>query len=42
MAEDRTHGRLAAILAASVAEYTRLMDTGEEATYAAWRSARSD
>jgi len=34
--------RLAAILAADVAEYSRLMHEDEEATIAAWQSARHD
>ena len=34
--------RLAAILAADVAGYSSLMNTDEDATYLAWRSARSE
>ena len=34
--------RLAAILAADVAGYSALMNTDEDATYLAWRSARSE
>ena len=34
--------RLAAVLAADVAGYTRLMETDEEATLAAWWAARKD
>lgn len=34
--------RLAAILAADIAGYTRLMNEDEDATIAAWQSARTE
>ena len=40
MAEERVQRRLAAILAAAVAGYTRLTEQGSESTVAAWRDAR--
>ena len=42
MEPEGTERRLAAILAADVAGYTRLMDADEEATMAAWWSARKE
>ena len=42
MEPEGTKRRLAAILAADVAGYTRLMDADEEATMAAWWSARKE
>src|ERR1700736_1230859 len=42
MAEERTHRRLAAILAADVVGYSRLMGTDEEGTLAALRGIWSD
>ena len=42
MAEDDVTRRLAAILAADVAGYTRLMEADENATIAAWKAARID
>ena len=42
MAEDGVIRRLAAILAADVAGYTRLMEADENATIAAWKAARTD
>lgn len=41
MAEENTR-RLVAILAADVAEYSRLMHEDEDATITAWQSARRD
>ncbi|MDP7667656.1 MAG: NINE protein [Rhodospirillales bacterium] len=41
MADRGVERRLAAILAADVADYTRLMETDEDATIDAWRSARA-
>lgn len=40
VAEQRAHRRLAAILAADVAEYSRLMHADEAGTIAAWQEAR--
>ncbi len=42
MEPEGTKRRLAAILAADVAGYTRLMDADEEATMAAWWAARGE
>ena len=42
MAEDGVTRRLAAILAADVAGYTRLMEADENATIAAWKAARTE
>ena len=42
MSEDHIQRRLAAILAADVAGYTRLMEQDTDGTVAAWRAARSD
>ena len=42
MAEDGVTRRLAAVLAADVAGYTRLMEADEAGTVTAWRSARID
>ena len=42
MAEDGVTRRLAAILAADVAGYTRLMEADEVGTVTAWRSARTN
>ena len=42
MAEEGVTRKLAAILAADVAGYTRLMEADEEATLTAWWSARKD
>ena len=42
MAEDSITRRLAAILAADVAGYTRLMEADENATIATWKAARID
>ena len=42
MAEGNARRRLAAVLAADVAGYTRLMEADEEATLAAWWAARRD
>lgn len=36
------HRRLAAVLAADVAGYTRLMESDSEGTVAAWQDARED
>ena len=41
MGEQTTQRRLAAILAADIAGYSRLMNEDEEATVAAWQSARA-
>src|SRR4029434_5349693 len=38
MAEERTHRRLSAIIAADVAGYSRLMEIDEERTHAAFRA----
>ena len=42
MAEEGNVRRLAAILAADVADYSRLMHEDEDATIAAWQAARRD
>ena len=42
MAKERVSRRLAAILAADVTGYTRLMEADEEATLAAWWATRKD
>ncbi len=42
MADQEVQRRLAAILAADVAGYTRLMEANEDATLAAWWAARKD
>jgi len=42
MAEERTNRRLAAVLAADVAGYTRLMEKNTDGTVAAWSAARDD
>lgn len=42
MADQEVQRRLAAVLAADVAEYTRLMEVDEDATLSAWWSARKD
>ena len=42
MTEDGVTRRLAAILAADVAGYTRLMEADENATIGAWKAARQD
>ena len=42
MEPDGTERRLAAILAADVVDYTRLMDADEDATMATWWSVRKD
>ena len=42
MAEPEVTRKLAAILAADVAGYTRLMEADEDATLAAWWAARRD
>ncbi|MBT6288982.1 MAG: tetratricopeptide repeat protein [Rhodospirillaceae bacterium] len=42
MAEREVHRRLAAVLAADVASYTRLMEDDTDGTVAAWQDARED
>ena len=42
MADQEVQRRLAAVLAADVAGYTRLMEANEDATLSAWWSARKD
>ena len=42
MADEGNTRRLAAILAADVVNYSRLMHEDEDATVAAWQSARRD
>ena len=42
MADQEVQRRLAAVLAADVAGYTRLMEADEDATLSAWWSARKD
>ncbi len=42
MEPEGTERRLAAILAADVVDYTRLMDADEDATMATWWSVRKD
>ena len=42
MGDEGVERRLAAILAADVADYTRLMEEDEDATIEAWRSARAE
>lgn len=42
MSEDQGRPRLAAILAADVAAYTRLVERDTEGTVATWRAARDD
>ena len=42
MAEERIQRRLAAILAADVVGYSKLMEADEDATVSAWHAARSD
>ena len=42
MADREVQRRLAAILAADVAGYTRLMEKDSEGTVAAWQDARED
>ena len=42
VAEQSVTRRLAAVLAADVAGYTRLMEADEEATLAAWWAARKN
>ncbi|MBT4720172.1 MAG: adenylate/guanylate cyclase domain-containing protein, partial [Rhodospirillaceae bacterium] len=42
MSDQSMERRLAAILAADVASYTRLMEEDTDGTVAAWRAARDD
>ena len=42
MADQSIQRRLAAVLAADVAGYSRLMNEDEDATVAAWQAARND
>ncbi len=42
MAEQTMQRRLAAVLAADVAGYTARMEADEEATIAAWKTARTE
>ena len=42
MADQTVQRRLAAILAADVAGYTRLMEEDTDGTVAAWQAARAD
>ena len=42
MADQSIERRLAAILAADVAGYTRLMEDDSDGTVAAWQAARED
>ena len=42
MGEQPNQRRLAAILAADIAGYSRLMNEDEEATVSAWQAARAD
>ena len=42
MADHTTQRRLAAILAADVAAYTRRMEEDSDGTVAAWQAARDD
>lgn len=42
MSEQSFQRRLAAILAADIVGYSRLMDADEDATYEAWRDARTE
>ena len=42
MAERNVQRRLAAILAADIAEYTRRMEADTDGTVAAWHAARAD
>jgi len=42
MADRQVQRRLATVLAADVAGYSRLMDADQEGTYAIWRKARTE